>query len=65
MVWRNVRGICERKTLFRMKKEVNRAEFKGTRTGLDREQNGPNTFSFCTLVGENADERTRLDGGLD
>ena len=26
-------GICERKTLFRMKKEADQAEFKDTRTG--------------------------------
>ena len=26
-------GICERKTLFRMKKETDQAGFKGTRTG--------------------------------
>ena len=32
--WRNLeesRGICERKTLFRMKKEADQARFKGTR----------------------------------
>ena len=37
MVWRNAGGICDRKTLFRMKKEVDqagfKAGFKGTRTG--------------------------------
>jgi len=33
MVWRNAGGICERKTLFRMKKEADQAGFKGTRTG--------------------------------
>ena len=33
MVWRNAGGICERKTLFRMKKEADQAGFKGTRMG--------------------------------
>jgi len=33
MVWRNAGGICERKTRFRMKKEADQAEFKGTRMG--------------------------------
>ena len=33
MVRRNSGGICERETLFRMKKEANQAGFKGTRTG--------------------------------
>jgi len=33
MVRRNSRGICERKILFRMKKEADHAGFKGTRTG--------------------------------
>ena len=33
MVRRNSGGICERKILFRMKKEVDQAGFKGTRTG--------------------------------
>jgi len=33
MVWRNAGGICERKTLFRMKKEADQAGFKSTRTG--------------------------------
>ena len=33
MVWRNAGGICERKTLFQMKKEVDQAGFKGTQTG--------------------------------
>ena len=33
MVWMNAEGICERKTLFWMKKEADRAGFKGTRTG--------------------------------
>ena len=32
MVWRNAGEICERKTLFRMKKEANQAGFKGGRT---------------------------------
>ena len=32
MVWRNAGRICERKTLFRMKKEADQAGFKGTRT---------------------------------
>ena len=32
MVWRNAGGIYERKTLFRMKKETDQAEFKGIRT---------------------------------
>ena len=31
MVWRNSGGICERKTLFRMKKEADQAGFKDTR----------------------------------
>jgi len=30
MVWRNAGGIYERKTLFRMKKEADQAEFKDT-----------------------------------
>jgi len=34
MVWRNAGGICERKTLFRMKKEADQAGFKGTRMGI-------------------------------
>ena len=34
MVRRNSGGICERKTLFWMKKEADQAGFKGTRTGL-------------------------------
>ena len=33
MVWMNAGGICERKTLFRMKKEADQVRFKGTRTG--------------------------------
>ena len=36
-IWRNLDesgGICERKTLFRMKKEADQAGFKGTRTGV-------------------------------
>jgi len=33
MVLDKFKGICERKILFRMKKEVDQAEFKGTRTG--------------------------------
>ena len=33
MVWMNAGGICERKTLFQIKKEADQAEFKGTRTG--------------------------------
>ncbi|XP_066362909.1 uncharacterized protein [Miscanthus floridulus] len=36
-IWRNLDesgGICERKTLFRMKKEVDQAGFKGTQTGM-------------------------------
>ena len=33
MVWRNAGGICERKTLFQIKKETDQARFKGTRTG--------------------------------
>ena len=37
MVWRNAGGICERKTLFRMKKEADQAGFKGTRTGPKQE----------------------------
>ena len=36
MVWRNAGGICERKPLFRMKKEADQAGFKGTRTGRSR-----------------------------
>ena len=32
MVWRNVEGIYERKTLFWMKKEADQAGFKGTQT---------------------------------
>ena len=36
MVWRNSGGICDRKTLFRMKKkeEADQVGFKGTRTEL-------------------------------
>ena len=30
MVWRNAGEICERKTLFPMKKEVDQAGFKST-----------------------------------
>ena len=33
MIRRNSGGICERKTLFPMKKEADQAGFKGTRTG--------------------------------
>ena len=33
MVEKNAREICERKTLFWMKKEADQARFKGTRTG--------------------------------
>ena len=32
-------GICERKTLFRMKKEADQAGFKGTRTGPNSHNN--------------------------
>ena len=32
MVWRNAGGIYERKTLFQMKKEMDQAGFKDTRT---------------------------------
>ena len=32
MVWRNAEEFCERKTLFRMKKEAKQVRFKGTRT---------------------------------
>jgi len=38
-------GICERKTLFRMKKEVDQAGFKGTRTGPDSESK----WTICDL----------------
>ena len=31
-------GICERKTLFRMKKETDQAGFKGTRTGPEEQR---------------------------
>jgi len=33
MVWRNSGGICERKIMFRMKKEADQTGFKGTQTG--------------------------------
>ena len=33
MVWRNSEGICERKILFRMKKEADQAGFKDTQMG--------------------------------
>ena len=32
MVWRNAGGICERKILFRIKKETDQVGFKGTQT---------------------------------
>ena len=32
MIWKNSEGICERKTLFRTKKEADQVEFKGMRT---------------------------------
>ena len=33
MVWRNAGGICEKKTLFQMKKEADQVRFKDTWTG--------------------------------
>ena len=37
MVWRNAGEICERKILFRMKKEADQTRFKSTRTGHNLE----------------------------
>ena len=50
MVWRNAGGICERKTLFRMKKEADQAGFKDTRTGPMKIQSNelPSGGSGCT-----------------
>jgi len=48
MVWRNAKGICERKTLFQMKKEVDQIEFKGTRLYLVNNL----SFSFYIQTGD-------------